>query len=180
MNERELKEEIEKTYELRNITYQRLRVQNFWTRILEIYYSVFTALLSVCGIMKNGEFISQHSVCFTVAVAILVCFANAQNFSGRAHDLEANLADLLKLKNKANSLKVGKKQICVELYKEYIKKCGDSEYHSIIDEYKYNGDWKYKFVVVLAAIFVIVLLLLPVVYVAIFHRGFYSVFRLKY
>ena len=26
MNERELKEEIEKTYELRNITYQRLRV----------------------------------------------------------------------------------------------------------------------------------------------------------
>mgnify|MGYP001144533912 CR=1 FL=1 len=94
--------------------------------------------------MKNGEFISQHSVCFTVAVAILVCFANAQNFSGRAHDLEANLADLLKLKNKANSLKVGKKQICVELYKEYIKKCGDSEYHSIIDEYKYNGDWQYK------------------------------------
>lgn len=69
MNERELKEEIEKTYELRNITYQRLRVQNFWTRILEIYYSVFTALLSVCSIMKNGEFISQHSVCFTVAVA---------------------------------------------------------------------------------------------------------------
>lgn len=54
MNERELKEEIEKTYELRNITYQRLRVQNFWTRILEIYYSVFTALLSVCSIMKNG------------------------------------------------------------------------------------------------------------------------------
>lgn len=180
MNERELKEEIEKTYELRNITYQRLRVQNFWTRILEIYYSVFTALLSVCSIMKNGEFISQHSVCFTVAVAILVCFANAQNFSGRAHDLEANLADLLKLKNKANSLKVGKKQICVELYKEYIKKCGDSEYHSIIDEYKYNGDWQYKFVVALAAIFVIVLLLLPVVYVTIFHRGFYSVFRLKY
>ena len=132
MNERELKEEIEKTYELRYITYQRLRVQNFWTRILEIYYSVFTALLSVCSIMKNGEFISQHSVCFTVAVAILVCFANAQNFSGRAHDLEANLADLLKL------------QICVELYKEYIKKCGDSEYHSIIDEYKYNGDWQYK------------------------------------
>ena len=38
MNERELKEEIEKTYELRYITYQRLRVQNFWTRILEIYY----------------------------------------------------------------------------------------------------------------------------------------------
>ena len=144
MNERELKEEIEKTYELRYITYQRLRVQNFWTRILEIYYSVFTALLSVCSIMKNGEFISQHSVCFTVAVAILVCFANAQNFSGRAHDLEANLADLLKLKNKANSLKVGKKQICVELYKEYIKKCGDSEYHSIIDVYKYNGDWQYK------------------------------------
>lgn len=108
----------------------------------------------------------------------MVCFANAQNFSGRAHDLEANLADLLKLKNKANSLKVGKKQICVELYKEYIKKCGDSEYHSIIDEYKYNGEWQYKFVVVLAAIFVIVLLLLPVVYVAIFHSGFYSVFRL--
>lgn len=38
MSERELKEEIEKTYELRNITYQRLRVQNFWTKILEIYY----------------------------------------------------------------------------------------------------------------------------------------------
>ena len=65
--------------------------------------------------MKNREFISQHSECFTVAVANLVCFANAQNFSGRAHDLEANLADLLKLKNKANSLKVGKKQIFVEI-----------------------------------------------------------------
>ena len=77
MSERELKEEIEKTYELRNITYQRLRVQNFWTKILEIYYSVFTALLSVCSIMKNREFISQESVCFTVAVAILICFANA-------------------------------------------------------------------------------------------------------
>ena len=45
MSERELKEEIEKTYELRNITYQRLRVQNFWTKILEIYYSVFTAFI---------------------------------------------------------------------------------------------------------------------------------------
>lgn len=60
MNERELKEEIEKTYELRNITYQRLRVQNFWTKILEIYYSVFTALLSVCSIMKMGNL--SHSI----------------------------------------------------------------------------------------------------------------------
>lgn len=45
MSERELKEEIEKTYELRNITYQRLRVQNFWTKILEIYYSVYGVII---------------------------------------------------------------------------------------------------------------------------------------
>ena len=63
MNERELKEEIEKTYELRNITYQRLRVQNFWTRILEIYYSVFTALLSVCSIMLYSSGCNSGLLC---------------------------------------------------------------------------------------------------------------------
>lgn len=48
MSERELKEEIEKTYELRNITYQRLRVQKFLDKnfrdILFCFYGVIICM----------------------------------------------------------------------------------------------------------------------------------------
>ena len=45
MSERELKEEIEKTYELRNITYQRLRVQNFWTNFRDILFCFYGVII---------------------------------------------------------------------------------------------------------------------------------------
>ena len=50
---KELQEEVDTEIKLRENAYQRIKVEEFWTKILEIYYSVFTAILSVLGIQIN-------------------------------------------------------------------------------------------------------------------------------
>ena len=121
---------------MREYAWERLKVLEFWNKILEVYYSVFTAVLSVVGVMEGASFIALPSACLTVAVAIIVCFANAQNYSRRAHDLEANISDLSIFLSKLSSLvECGKYENFVE---EFYKKCGDSERPSLVDRYKYE------------------------------------------
>ena len=82
-----------------------MKVQDFWTKVLGVYYSVFTALLAIIGVKEGAEFLTLPSACFTIAVALIVCATNAQNFAGRAHDLEVNVEDLKSLEDE---IKIGK------------------------------------------------------------------------
>lgn len=183
-----LKEDVEKECKLRQYACQRLKVQEFWNKILEVYYSVFTALLAVAGTVENGVFLTMPSACFTVASAIIVCFANAQNYARRAHDLEANISDLLIFRAELD-------EVSSEKYEKYVKnfykKCGDSERPGLVDKCKCkekhkhkdnnksnnnenetNNDenkallriWYYAYVIGYS-IFIIVLFLLPVMFV---------------
>ena len=65
-------------------------------QLISIYYSVFTAILAVLGLVGKelNDFLDVPSVLFTIAVAILVTFANAQRCGSRANDLSSNCSDL--------------------------------------------------------------------------------------
>lgn len=183
-----LKADVEEECELRKYACQRLKVQEFWNKILEVYYSVFTALLAVAGTVENGAFLTMPSACFTVASAIIVCFANAQNYARRAHDLEANISDLLIFKAELAEVPSEKSEKYEKYVKKFYKKCGDSERPGVVDKCKYekyehknknkntnnNKDnnknkvlihIKYYVYVITYSIFIIVLFLLPVMFV---------------
>lgn len=126
---------------------QRLKVQDFWTKVLGVYYSVFTALLAIIGVKEGAEFLTLPSACFTVAVALIVCATNAQNFAGRAHDLEVNVEDLKSLEDEIKIGKLDGENGHIDGYKKYRKKCRDSEEEGILDRYKYYGYKCYKYIV---------------------------------
>ncbi len=162
---KKLQKEVDKVIRLRENAYQRIKTLDFWTKILEIYYSVFTALLSVIGVKIGGDFLAIPSACFTVTVAILVCFFNSQGFSRRAHDLEANLMDLKIFKK---NLELEKEKCEEAKYKkacqEFYKKQGDSEYPSLLDEWKENKYQKWKKTVIAIYFLLGIAIILPIVY----------------
>ena len=170
--EAELLHKIKETYTLRDIACQRLKIQDFWTKILGTYYSIFTALLAIISVKENADFLALPSACFTVAVAILVCVTNAQNFAGRAHDLAVNVQDLKSLEDSIQIDKVNGEDICKEGYKKYRKKCADSEEEGLIDRYKYYGCKRYKYIIVLEWLLLIFLFLLPIIYIIIDRQHF--------
>lgn len=94
--------EVRKTFYCRRYAAERLRNYNFWIQTISIYYSCFTAALAIFSLVtKNiggenasAKFLTLPSVLFTIMVAILVTYANAQNCAGRAADLNANCRDL--------------------------------------------------------------------------------------
>lgn len=172
-------DKIKETYTLREIACHRLKIQDFWTKILGTYYSIFTALLSIVSVKQGAKFLALPSSCFTVAVAILVCVTNAQNFAERAHDLEVNVQDLKGLEDdiKINILKEGDDEdICKESYKKYRKKCADSEEEGALDRYKYYGDNRYRYIVGLEFAVLLVLFLIPIMYVLIERKEFLALF----
>nr|WP_288730301.1 SLATT domain-containing protein [uncultured Anaerobutyricum sp.] len=175
--EAELIHKIKETYILRDIACQRLKIQDFWTKILGTYYSIFTALLAIISVKENAEFLALPSACFTVGVAILVCVANAQNFAGRAHDLEVNVEDLKSLEDSIQIDKVNGEDICKEGYKKYRKKCADSEKEGLIDYYKYYGYKRYKYIMALEWILLISFFLLPIIYIIIDRQHFLLLFK---
>jgi len=117
----ELTIKVKETYILREIACQRLKVQDFWTKVLGVYYSVFTALLAIIGVKEGAEFLTLPSACFTVAVALIVCATNAQNFAGRAHDLEVNVEDLKSLEDEIKIGKLDGENGHIDGYKKYRK-----------------------------------------------------------
>lgn len=162
----ELQWEIDKVIKLRGNTYKRIKVQDLITKILEIYYSVFTAILSVVGVKIGESYLTIPAACFTVTVAIMVCFFNSQGFARRAHDLEANLTDLNVLRKE---VELNKKEIAeneyTKYYQKFYKKQGDSEYPALIDELK-ESDLKiiwYLIVIIVGVLFFIVMIT-PVIY----------------
>ena len=62
----ELTIKVKETYILREMACQRLKVQDFWTKVLGVYYSVFTALLAIIGVKEGAEFLTLPSACFTI------------------------------------------------------------------------------------------------------------------
>lgn len=76
---------------------------------------------------------------FTVTVAMLVIFANAQKYGSRANDLAVNCNDMrMTLRRFKEALQNGEKEIVNEEYAKFIEQLADSEQHYPVDEYKYG------------------------------------------
>lgn len=172
----ELTIKVKETYILREMACQRLKVQDFWTKVLGVYYSVFTALLAIIGVKEGAEFLTLPSACFTVAVALIVCATNAQNFAGRAHDLEVNVEDLKSLEDEIKIGKLDGENGHIDGYKKYRKKCRDSEEEGILDRYKYYGYKCYKYIVGLECALLLLCFLIPIIYVIIARKDFLELF----
>lgn len=86
--------EIELIIDNRTKAAKRLESEGKWANRLNIYYSCFTATLSVMSIKTNSDFLTLPSAIFTVLLAILIIHASSQRFTQRAHDLRANCLDM--------------------------------------------------------------------------------------
>ena len=153
---------VKKIYYCRNYAAKRLIQDEFWIQFISIYYSAFTAILAILGLVggKLNDFLDVPSVMFTVAVAILVIFANAQRCGARANDLSSNCDDLgerfsevLSILNKSSPEQTKPSSQGVPLHNDELRKymsqfyknLGDSEEHSFVDEWKYQDYRMYYF-----------------------------------
>lgn len=193
-------EKIEQTLRLRKAACERLRVNEFWIQIINIYYSCFTAVLAICSLREFADFIALPSAIFTVVVALLVTFANSQRYGDRANDLKANCIDIQLSLNQCRMLK---EKICAKnpglnsgqywydeedrsalkkIMEEYIKKLGDSENSGIAEKWKYGEKCdlpKYYIYILIKALFIIALLLVPIAFVLVNYSAFLQLFLYK-
>lgn len=182
---------MERILTLRTCAAERLRQNEFWIRTLNIYYSCFTALLALCSLREKAEFLVLPSACFTITVAILVTYANAQKYGDRANDLRANCIDLelsvqecrnlnqiaVKKRDKTKStLGENEENELKRIMSDFIKKQGDSESHTISDAWKCSRDAedkiKYSVYLGIKAGMIFILFLIPVLYVGMNYGNF--------
>ena len=173
--------EVKQIYYCRDYAAKRLTQDEFWIQILSIYYSVFTALLAVLSLVGDAknDFLDVPSVLFTVAVAILVTFANAQRCGSRANDLNSNCNDLGERFSEvmsiidapiysSDSTEKASEFNNVELkncMSHFYKNLGDSERHSFVDEWKYANSWLYYIYLAIKIILIYLLIIVPLVFV---------------
>lgn len=65
------------------------RTENFLQGI-NIYYSCYTAVLSVLGLVVDNKSLSVWSAALTVILAISIVYLNAQKYGSRAQELQTN------------------------------------------------------------------------------------------
>lgn len=136
--------QMKETLDFRLLAARRLQMNSFWIRTINIYYSCFTAVIAILSLRDDAQKLTVSSAIFTVVVAILVTYANSQGYDHRASDLKANCIDIRKSLTECISLNgpfktdTSKEQLD-SIISEYTKKLGDSEDHSVVDEWQYKG-----------------------------------------
>ena len=154
-------------------------------QLISIYYSVFTAILAVLGLVGKelNDFLDVPSVLFTIAVAILVTFANAQRCGSRANDLSSNCSDLgerfsevTEILNRPNNVSRANHSELKECMARFYKNLGDSEEHSIVDEWKYTGNWLYSLYLSLKIVVIYLLIMIPIIFVFCYWDNFLHLF----
>lgn len=169
-------ETIQAEYILRSYAAERLRRNEFWLQTINIYYSCFTAGLALLSLKNDNELLTTASALFTVLVAILVTYANAQKYGNRSNDLRTNcndlynsLLDCMLLNNQESNFESCEKSNNINnVASTFIKKLGDSENYSVIDIWKKEKSKLYS-VYLLASIAIIAgLIIIPILFV-IFH-----------
>lgn len=178
--------EIKLIYSCRRFAAKRLMWSEFWIQTINIYYSIFTAILAVFSLTPNNDFLQIPSVIFTITVAILVTYANAQKCESRSKDLTANCSDLGKryteilsfINSYANIDKdySSHKQLKEKMELFYCD-LGDSEEHSIVDEWKYTDSWLYYLYISGTIIFVSILILVPIGFIGKYYTEFVAIFN---
>ena len=108
---------------------------------------------------------------FTVTVALVVAFTNAQNFSGRFQDLKANCADLYESflecvrLSRENTPGPELNQKVAQILDDYNGKLADSEDHGLVDYCKYHQPFWYAVYLAVGTAFVVFLFAVPLVFV---------------
>lgn len=174
---------VKEIYYCRDYAAKRLIQDEFWIQIISIYYSVFTAMLAILSLVGGelNDFLDVPSVMFTVAVALLVIFANAQRCGSRANDLSSNCSDLgerfsevLSAIDNSDHEPTGSgsgngftpnHEKLKEYMSRFYKNLGDSEEHSIVDEWKYRDYWIYYVYLSIKIIFIYALIMIPIIFV---------------
>lgn len=181
-------EHIERVLKVRQYAAERLRGNEFWIQTINIYYSCFTAVLALCSLRNEADFLTLPAACFSIIVALLVTYANAQRYGARANDLRANCIDLelslqqchqliidLKQKQDKEPFDTGYEKL-KDIMREFIKKQGDSEEPVPADRWKYSKDEvdhiKYIVYMWIKACFIMVLLIIPIIYVIVNYNNF--------
>lgn len=180
--------EIKSVFLCRNNAARRLRQDEFWIQLISMIYSVFAAALSVLSLVggSRNDFLDLPSVLFTVSVAILVIYANAQKCGSRARDLNSNCSDLrerlseviligAKMKRQPEQVEeeYKKLEICMS---EFHKNLGDSEEHAAVDEWNYQDCWLFYLYLSVKIIVIYVLLMAPLLFVFCHAREFTELF----
>lgn len=178
--------EVKCVYSCRRFAAQRLMWSEFCIQTVNIYYSVFTAILAVFSLTPKSDFLQIPSVLFTITVAILVTYANAQKCGSRSKDLAANCSDLGKryteivslINSDAYKYACGKSHAELkEKMKEFYNDLGDSEDHTIVDEWKYTDSWLFYFYIAAIAILVFLLFIVPIGFIGLYHTEFIEIFK---
>ena len=169
--------EVKMIYTCRYYAAIRLIRDESKIQIISIIYSVFTALLALLSLRgDDASFLALPSVMFTVAVAILVTFANAQKCGARANDLFTNCRDLRMRLDEVTKIvdewkdsissteKKTKEDELMACMKAFSDNLGDSEEHTIVDEWKYCGSWLFNIYLMMKILFCYSLILIPVLF----------------
>ena len=139
----ELKEYEALLHLKRSVKMTRINRINAATRLLQtedflqgvnIYYSCFSAILSVFSLLTERKELSIWSTIMTICLAISIVYLNAQKYGNRSQELKTNyialhglLFDIEHADSKNESYKFP------ELYQKYCKLLQTSENHIRID-----------------------------------------------
>ena len=109
------------------------RTENFLQGI-NIYYSCYTAALSVLSLVVNNKSLSVWSAALTVILAISIVYLNAQKYGSRAQELQTNYIAIHRLLfeiEKAEATNDTKDLKC--FYDRYCELLQTSENHINLD-----------------------------------------------
>ena len=178
--------EVKAIYFCRQSAAKRLKYIEFWIQTVNIYYSIFTAILAVFSLTQHSEFLQIPSVLFTIVVAILVTYANAQRCGSRSKDLAANCIDLGKIYTEIiafiNSYEYkykdcGSHEKLEEKMKKFYSCLGDSEEHGIMDRWKYINSYLFYVYIAGIIIFISLLFIIPIGFVWLYRKEFVEIFK---
>ena len=148
------------------------RTENFLQGI-NIYYSCFTAVLSVLSLVVDSKSLSVWSAALTVILAISIVYLNAQKYGSRAQELQTNYIALHKLLFEIERAEASNDTKSLEYFSErYCELLQTSENHISLDylqQMKQKGELKqtekieYYLIMSSRCIVKLLLVLVPVV-----------------
>ena len=94
---KELERNIDLTRRSRMNAADRLIDQEKFIQGINIYYSCFSAVISIICLIKTDQYLAIASTILTVVHAMSIIYLNAQHFEKRAQQFHTNFLDLYQL-----------------------------------------------------------------------------------
>lgn len=117
-----------------NAATRLLSTENFLQGI-NIYYSCFSAIISILSLLSEDRVLSVWSAILTVILAISIVYLNAQKYGSRSQELKNNYIELHKLLFDIGEAEATNNTTCIhELHERYYKLLQTSENHNRIDD----------------------------------------------